>query len=142
MKYWITVATLEHVNRGKGNGYLQIGHGKRVPLARMHQDDWVIFYSPKNSLSDKTPIEAFTAIGQVVDEEISKVKVTPEFEPYRRKFKYLPFEHTPIKPLVEHLKFLPDKKNWQYTLRHGLIGISKADFILIQDEINQIENPE
>jgi hypothetical protein len=140
MKYWITVATTEHVNRGLAKSYLQIGHGKRAPLARLKANDWVIFYSPKVSLSDKTPVEAFTAIGQVTDDEITQAKVTPEFEPYRRKFDYHTSARTDIKPLVKELKFLPDKQNWQYILRHGLIGISKDDFNLIHQAILENAN--
>ena len=133
MKYWIIVATQEHVARGVAEGIAQIGHGKRAPLTRLQLDDWIIYYSPQVSLSTKTPVQSFTAIGQVKDEDIFKVTVTPEFQPYRRRINYLGSQVTPIQPLIEQLKFIRDKKNWGYTLHFGLIGIPKEDFLLIQE---------
>src|SRR3546814_15854 len=100
MRYWITVATQEHIRRGQTNSFLQIGHGKRTILARIKQDDWVIFYAPKVSLSDKTPIESFIAMGQAVDSDIAKVMVTAEYQPYRRRFIYAPIVPVPIEPLL------------------------------------------
>ncbi len=135
MKYWISVATQEHTQRGQAGEFLQIGHGKRAPLARIKKDDWVIFYAPKVSLNDKTPVEAFISIGQVEEGKITKVTVNEHYQPYRRPFHYLSSNPTDIKPLIDQLKFIPDKKNWQFTLRHGLIGISKDDFGLISEAL-------
>ncbi len=47
MKYWIIVASKDHLQRGLTGGFIQANHGKAASLKRMHQGDFVIFYSPK-----------------------------------------------------------------------------------------------
>ena len=49
-KYWIAVASAEHVRRGRGEGFMQINHGKAAPLKRVKLDDRVVFYSPALTL--------------------------------------------------------------------------------------------
>ena len=33
--YWIAVASAEHVRRGRGDGFMQVTHGKAAPLKRL-----------------------------------------------------------------------------------------------------------
>ena len=49
-KYWIAVASAERVRRGRGEGFMQINHGKAAPLKRVKLDDRVVFYSPALTL--------------------------------------------------------------------------------------------
>jgi len=135
MKYWIGVVSKDHVDMGVSEGILQIGHGKLGPLSRIHKDDWLIYYSPKKTLSDKEPLQAFTALGQVLDEEIYQVKINDNFNPYRRKIKYLKINQTQIKPLIDELDFIKSKKNWGYNFRFGLLEITKKDFDLIKENM-------
>ena len=50
MKYWIIVASKDHLQRGLAGGFIQANHGKAAPLKRMHVGDWVLFYSPKSGI--------------------------------------------------------------------------------------------
>ncbi len=56
--------------RGVEGGFTQAGHGKASGLKRLIKDDWIVFYSPKTSYQDGESLQAFTAIGQVADEEL------------------------------------------------------------------------
>jgi hypothetical protein len=47
MKYWIIVASKDHLQRGLAGGFIQANHGKAAKLKRMSLGDWIIFYSPK-----------------------------------------------------------------------------------------------
>ena len=38
-------------------------------LRKMARGDWIVFYSPKTAYPDGAPLQAFTAIGQVADDE-------------------------------------------------------------------------
>ncbi len=69
-RYWIGVVSRDHVLRGVEGGFAQVCHGKERPLKRMHQGDWLIYYSPRISMGKGTPLQAFTAIGRVADERI------------------------------------------------------------------------
>lgn len=57
--------------------------------------------------------------------------MNPEFHPWRRNLEF--FEHTeiPIRPLIENLGFIKDKKHWGFPFRRGLFNVDQADFILI-----------
>jgi hypothetical protein len=67
-KYWIVVASAEHVRRGHAGGFIQAGHGKEAPLRRMRRGDGIVCYSPTETLGGKDRLQAFTAIGLVKDE--------------------------------------------------------------------------
>ncbi len=132
MKYWIGVVSKEHVIKGVQDGIAQIGHGKRAPLARMKKDDWLIYYSPVITFEEKTPLQAFTALGQVADEEIYEFPISETFIPFRRRINYLKVKDVPIKPLIEELSFIKNKKSWGYVFRFGFIEIPKEDFEIIK----------
>src|SRR5664280_67128 len=87
MTYWLGVVSREHVQRGVGLGIAQIGHGKRGGLDRMRPGDWLIYYSPRVSLGSKEPLQAFTAIGRVADEEVWQAD-EGDFKPWRRRVDY------------------------------------------------------
>ena len=36
-KYWIAVASAEHVRRGRSEGFMQVNHGKQGPLKRIQE---------------------------------------------------------------------------------------------------------
>ena len=76
MTYWVNTISRDHVRLGVEGGFTQAGHGKASGLKRMRRDDWLVFYSPKTSLRDGQPLQAFTAIGRVVDDELYRVENT------------------------------------------------------------------
>lgn len=130
MSYWIGVVSKQHVLRGVGLGIAQIGHGKRSGLARMHAGDGFIYYSPKESLDGNTPLQAFTAIGTIADNEIWQAD-EGDFKPWRRKVTYIKSHDAPIRPLLSQLSFTTGKTNWGYTFRYGIIQVTKQDYYLI-----------
>ena len=112
--------------------FSQAGHGKRSGLARMHAGDRIIYYSPKNMFGGDEPLHAFTALGEVSDEEIVQVEMSPDFKPFRRKVRYQRTGIVKIEPLVNDLDFIRNKKSWGYAFRFGIIGIQKPDFDRIE----------
>ncbi len=130
-KYWIAVVSKEHVLNGIDWEIMQVCHGKKAPLKRINKDDFIIFYSSKYRLKDKKPYQKFTSIAKAIDDEIYQVKMFENFEPFRRKVKFLKCSETEIKPLINDLDFIQNKKSWGYPFRYGLLEISKKDFDLI-----------
>lgn len=116
---------------GKENGIIQAGHGKKTPLQKLHKDDYVIFYSPKTSLKDGEQLQSFTAIAGVKDDEIYQVELSETFKPFRRNAEYLDCKEIPIRPLIEKLEFIENKKSWGFKFRFGLFEISKHDSEII-----------
>nr|WP_320160799.1 EVE domain-containing protein [uncultured Methanoregula sp.] len=132
LRYWIIVASEEHVMLGVNGGFAQAGHGKRSGLARMHAGDRIIYYSPKTVFGGNDPLHAFTALGEVADNEIVQVEMSPDFRPFRRKVNYQLTGEVKIEPLIQDLEFIRNKRSWGSAFRFGLLEIQKADFERIE----------
>ena len=132
MRYWIVVVSKDHIGRGVAGGFMQANHGKAAPLKKMAMNDWAICYSPKKSYNGNEPLQAFTAIGQVADDNIYQHKMSDDFVPYRRSINYHPCRETPITPLIRQLDFIRNKNAWGYSFRFGFFEIPENDFKLIK----------
>ena len=135
MKYWIIVASKDHVQRGLAGGFIQANHGKPAPLKRMKPGDWVIFYSPKLEYDKPEKCQCFTAIVRVVDDEVYQQDMGNEFVPFRRKVQFLPSKDVSILPLIDELIFIKDKTHWGAPFRFGILQIPEEDFQLIAGQM-------
>lgn len=127
-RFWIGVVALEHVQRGLELGIAQLNHGKRAALARMHQADWLICYSPRTSYPSGSPLQAFTAIGQITSDLPYQVTLSTDFQPFRHTVRYLPSRQVAIQEVLADLTFLPDKQHWGAAFRFGHLAVPQADF--------------
>jgi hypothetical protein len=138
IRYWIGVASLEHVLKGKDGGFAQVCHGKPGPLKTMKGDDWIIYYSPTIQFGGKAPCRSFTAIGKICAEDPYAFAMSEDFIPWRRNVNFLPSKQTPIEPLLEQLTFIKDKKKWGFPFRRGCFEITEKDFLLISRHMKVI----
>ncbi len=131
-KFWIGVASKEHVKHGVQWGICQFCHGKIGPAKRLKKGDFVIYYSPKVSMEGKEPYQKFTAIGKITDETPYQFDMGNGFMPYRRDIDYFK-EATSIdiKPLIPILPFIKNKSAWGYTFRYGFFEIDPKSFRII-----------
>lgn len=128
MKYWINVVSRDHVQCGVAGGFTQANHGKPWALRKMRRGDWLVFYSPKTAFADGEPLQAFTAAGQIADDEVYYADMSPDFRPARRAVDFSTCQEAPIHPLIDELEFITDKAHWGYRFRLGVIEISQKDF--------------
>lgn len=132
MTCWLGVVSQEHVRRGVSLGIAQIGHGKNGGLARMRSGDSLVYYSPRISLQSKDPLQTFTAIGRIPDDDVWQ-QDEGEFKPWRRRVDYDTDAHeVPLHAIKDRLQ-LTSKPNWGYQLRRGLIELSPEDFEVIRN---------
>jgi len=131
MRFFIGVASREHVLNGVSGGFAQFGHGTMAPSKRLVTGDWVIYYSSKERLSEAGRCQRFTALGRVVDDELMRVEQAPGFTPWRRRMEYLEAREVEIRPLLDRLSFITDKSRWGAVFRFGLIEIPRDDFMRI-----------
>jgi hypothetical protein len=134
-KYWIIVASNDHVKKGIKEGIAQACHGKAAPLKRMQKDDFVIYYSGKQFFGKPTKCQKFTAIGKVKDNDVYPFQMTPDFCPSRRKIDFFENKDISILPLINSLAFIKNKKSWGYPFRFGFLEINKYDFDLISSQM-------
>lgn len=132
-RYWIGVVSASHVSRGVEGGFAQLCHGKAAPLKRMQAGDWLIYYSPRTDLQNGELLQAFTAIGQVEDEQIYEYRMSDSFVPFRRNIRYNNCKETKINSLLDQLSFTRGVNNWGYRFRFGHFEISEQDFKVIAD---------
>jgi predicted RNA-binding protein len=141
-RFWIGVASRDHVRRGVEGGFAQLGHGKATPLRRVHPGDWLIYYSPGTRRDGGDPVQAFTGIGEVEGDEVFQADVGGGVAPWRRRIAFRSCREVPIRPLIQRLSFIHDKQRWSYVFRRGLVEIPRADFVLIAAEMLPEENAE
>ncbi len=136
-KYWIIVASKDHVKQGMAQGIVQACHGKSSPLRRMRKEDAVIYYSGKQTFGKPDKCQEFTAIGRITDDEVYEFRVSEDFCPSRRRMEFMPATDISIVPLIGDLDFIKDKKSWGYPFRFGFFEISQNDFNLIASKMLQ-----
>jgi hypothetical protein len=144
---WIAVASADHARRGRdaqfdprrdsdactnsGNGFMQVCHGKRAPLVRVHPGDRIAYYSPTVTMGGKDKLQSFVSIGMVQSAEPYAFDMGGGFVPYRRDVHYLKADDAPIAPLLNEFEFVEDRQRWGYKFRFGLFKISDHDMRLI-----------
>jgi hypothetical protein len=134
-RFWIGIASKEHVKIGVAGGFSQLCPGKAQPLKCMAVGDGLIYYSPKEKFGGVTLCQQFTAIGEVVGKEVYQFEMFPGFEQYRRDIHFHNAKDVPIRPLIESLSFIKDKSHWGYVFRFGHLEIPRADFELIEAQM-------
>jgi hypothetical protein len=135
MKYWIVVASKDHLQRGIAGGFIQANHGKAAPLKRMQPGDWVLFYSPKVEYDRPEKLQRFTAICRVADDEIYQHDMGGGFVPFRRAVTFVPAQDVSILPLIADLSFIKDKTHWGAPFRFGTLEIPEVDFRVIASKM-------
>lgn len=128
IKYWIAVASENHVKLWTKLWIMQVCHGKLAPLKRLKKWDFVVYYSSKVEMNSEEKCQSFTALGEVMDDEIYQVEMFSGFVPYRRRVNYQKVQKISILPLLDKLEFIKDKTHWGYPFRYGLLEISQNDF--------------
>jgi EVE domain len=130
-RYWIAVASAQHVSRGRAGGFMQVCHGKGAPLRRLRAGDGIVYYSPTVSFKGADRLQAFTSLGFVRDEHIHQVDMGDGFRPFRRDVSYVDASEASILPLLDKLELTRNKRNWGYSFRLGLVEITARDFATI-----------
>ncbi len=109
-KYFLICASRDHVLKGVEGSFAQAGHGRKDFISKPSKGDWVVFYSSKDNFENGKPLQKFTAIGQVVDEEPYQPNTSDNFKPHRRNVEFKNSAEVEIRPLLEHLTFIKNKK--------------------------------
>lgn len=140
-RYWIVVASRDHVQAGVSGGFAQACHGKASPLRRMRPGDGVIYYSPKTVFGTDEKCRRFAAIGEVGNEDVRQADMGGGFLPFRRAIRFFACEEASILPLLPALSFIRDKQRWGGAFRFGLLEIPGADYRRIATAM-QVSAPE
>lgn len=131
-RYWIGVASAEHVRKGRMEGFMQLCHGKKGPLQRIQPGDGIVYYSPTEMFRGADRCQMFTALGTICDRPAYAFDMGGGFVPFRRDVAWRAAFEVPIQPLLPLLELTAGKSNWGYPFRFGIVEITEADFHLIE----------
>lgn len=122
-QYWLGVASYDHVRKGVAGGFCQFDHGKSHTVKKLRKGDRIVYYSPRESINAGAKVQAFTALGEVLEGEMEQVEACA-----RRQVRYQQIEPAPIQPLLEDLSFIKNKQSWGLALRRSSLQLSRDDF--------------
>lgn len=130
-KFWVAVASHDHVKNALKSNIIQVCHGKKGPLSLMKEGDWIVYYSPNVHFGKKEPYRHFTAIGQISKEDPYQFQMNAHFTPWRRNVTFHKAKDASILPLIENLLFIHNKKYWGLPFRRGCFTVPFNDFSMI-----------
>ncbi len=130
-RHWINTISHDHVLLGVEGGFTQAGHGTDTRLRRLARGDGIAFYSPRESIGAARPLQRFTALGVVADDEPYRVEVGPDLHPWRRRVEFERVVAVPVRPLLPVLGFVDDEEHWGLPFRRGLFEVPAGDFAAV-----------
>ncbi|MBM2620438.1 EVE domain-containing protein [Actinoplanes sp. LDG1-06] len=132
-RFWVSTASLDHVEGAVAGGFTQADHGANTRLRRLRPGDHIVFYSPRTTMTTGDPVRRFTALAVVTGTEPYQA----ETGHWRLACEFEPVTAVDVKPLAGELSFIPDAAHWGYPFRRGLFGIPEADFATIAARMRQ-----
>ena len=129
-RYWVGVASRDHVRIGADGGFCQFCHGKPGPVNRLKMGDWIAYYSPRESMGAGRPVQAFTALGEVTGDATFQATLG-NFMPYRKDVRFVDAADASIHPMLDQLSFTRGRKNWGMMFRTGFFRMERCDFLII-----------
>ena len=131
VRYWIGVVASDHARHAIDKGICAFAKGTRSAIAKLSEGDRFAYYSPKTGFMSGDPVQAFTALGTVID--------TTPFEHdwdghqiWVCRAAYAALPHTSVRPLLPSLAFVTNKDKWGMAFRRGMFEIGEADFDRIE----------
>jgi hypothetical protein len=138
VKYWVGVASEDHVKAAVAGGFVQLGHGKMAPVRRLQPGDLIAFYSPRAQMQAGLLVRKFTAIGRVARREPYLYAQSSTFEPMRRDVAWFMAQATPVEPLLGKLSFIPSREHWGLAFRRGLIEVTEQDMRIMANAMKAL----
>lgn len=125
---FVNVVSRNHVEHGIAGGFMQADHGDDRRLRRLSKGDRIVFYSPRAEIRAGESVQSFTAIGEVIDDAPYQVDGA-----WRRAMRFSGAAAASVRPLIESLDFIANKKSWGVTFRRGFFQIGEKDFSTIEN---------
>lgn len=133
---WIAVAAAEHVATGIRNGFFACSHGDGRAAARPAMGDRFAYYAPRERLAEGAPVQAFVALGRILDASPSPY-VSHGLSLSVRRAAYDLDGVAPVRPLLPRLSFIRDPVHWGMAFRRGLFAVSPEDFAVIETALRE-----
>ena len=109
-------------------------------MKRLALGDRVVYYSPRTEMRAGEPLQAFTAVCEVLAGEPYQIDQSEQFKPFRRDVRYFSAREAPIQPLLSDLSFARGGASWGQVMRRGTFRIEPSDYRLIAAAMHVADN--
>lgn len=133
---WIAVAAAEHVAAGAREGIFACSHGDGRAAARPAEGDRFAYYAPREGVEAGAPVQAFVALGRILDAGPSPHRMLGGDLMVRRAG-YEIVARAPVRPLLPRLSFVKDPVHWGMAFRRGLFAVGPEDFAVIEAALRE-----
>ncbi len=131
VRYWVGVVSLDHVDYATETGVCAFSKGIKPAITKLSEGDRFVFYSPKTGFMSGDPVQCFTALGTVIDP--TPVEIDWDGHTiWTARAAYAKITQTPVRPLLESLRFVTNPAKWGMAFRRGQFEITEQDFTLIE----------
>lgn len=129
---WIAVISADHAARAARDGFFACSHGDGRAAARPANGDGFACYAPRERMVEGEPVQAFVALGRILDDAPSP-RMIGSVEAQVRRAAYEPARPAPVRPLLPRRAFVRDKgSRWGMAFRRGLFAVGEDDFAIIE----------
>jgi hypothetical protein len=134
---WVAVISADHAASAARDGYFACSHGDGRATARPAAGDRFVYYAPRERLGAGDPVQAFVALGRIVDAAPGP-RLIDDFQAQVRRAEYTIRRRTPVRPLLPQLSFTRGKgSHWGMAFRRGLFAVPPEDFALIETAMRE-----
>ncbi len=130
-RYFLGIAERIHSQMCMEAGVVVLGIKGPAGVKKLSPGDHVVYYSPKTEPDGET-LQAFTAIGEVVGEDIYERDFGGGHPLWVRNMEWrTDAEEASIRPLLESLSWIKKPKNWGFYMRGSSRKITGKDYAII-----------
>jgi hypothetical protein len=135
-KFWLIVASKDHIEKGVSGGFAQACHGKMKPISKPQKGDGVLFYATREKYNENTNrIKRITAVGFFEDEKVDVHEIEDKLF-YKRKVNFeIPIREINLKDYLKDIGFIENKEKWGMYLRSSMREIPKKDFDFLHSKM-------
>ncbi|QQA43428.1 EVE domain-containing protein [Pelagovum pacificum] len=130
MAHWIGVVHRMQAMTAREAGVVAFGHGKEALVRSLSPGDTVIYYAPKSDFEGE-PVQAFVTHARVTGEKAYEKEWRPGLTRWVRDAAFDDADEVPVRPMLEDLTFVRNKRSWGMTFRGGKFSISDEDYVRI-----------
>jgi hypothetical protein len=127
---YLGVAHKAQVEMARAAGVVAFSHGREAAVRSLRPGDRVVYYAPKTDF-DGEPLQAFVALAEVTGAAPRMREFRPGMTGWARDARFEEVREVPVRPLIDELGFVTDKRSWGMAFRGGKRAIPEADFARI-----------
>jgi EVE domain len=128
----VAVISADHAAQAALDGFFACSHGDGRAAARPSRADRFAYYAPRERIDEGDPVQAFVALGEILDDAPSP-QMVDRFEAQVRRTAYAPVGHAPIRPLLDRLALTRGRgSHWGMAFRRGLVTVGAEDLAVIE----------